>query len=324
MKTIGRKGHLWIGKEASRGTADTPDYYIPWATISNPDDIVEYARNTASIGRLEQIDGADVVKIHGEPGWSAKLKVDHFGLVLLSWGGTDTPVARSAPNAAVYDHTISINQTVQHQSLTVGLKDDNVDYCFPNAMINTLEINAEVGTYIMYTVTTMSKASVSASTTPSYTAQKDLKPQQVVFKHAANQAGLNAASPVVIRSFNIQFNANTMTEDNLGSVSPTDVLNQTVTITGTITKTYNDEVFKGYQDAGTYRALRFDIISNETIGTSANPELKIDLPQVFISGWKKDMNQDGVEQETFNFEATISIADAKMAEIVLTNLIASY
>lgn len=324
MKTAGRKSHLWIGKEAVRGTADTPDFYIPWATITNPDDIVTYVRNTASLGRLEQIDGADIVKKHGEPGWSAKLKVDHFGLVLLAWGGTDVPVAKSAPNASVYDHTITINQTVQHQSLTVGIKDDNVDYCFPNAMINTLEINAEVGNYIMYTVTTMSKASVSASTTPSYTAKRDLLPQQVVFKHAANQAALDAASPVIIRGFNIQFNANTMTEDNLGSVSPTDVLNQTVVITGTITKTYSDETFKAYQDAGTYRALRFDIISDEVIGTSANPELKIDLYRAFISGWKKDMNQDGIEQETFNFEATLSITDAKMAQLILTNLIAAY
>lgn len=324
MKTAGRKSHLWIGKEAVRGTADTPDFYVPWATISNPDNITEYARNTASVGRLEQIDGADVIKIRGEVGFSAKIKDDWFGLVLLSLLGTDSPVARVAPNTAVYDHTYSVNQTVQHQSLTIGIKDDNVDYAFPNAVVGSLKITADTGNYVMATVTTMSKGSVSATTTPSYTAKKDFKPQQLVFKHAANQASLDAASAVSIRSFSIDFNTNVMAEENLGSVSPTDILNQTVTITGSITKTYTDETFKGYQDAGTYRALRFDFISDEVIGTSANPELKIDLHQAFISGWSKDLAQDGNVTETFNFEATLSLTDAKMATVILTNLVTAY
>jgi hypothetical protein len=324
MKTIGRRASFGIAKEDVRGTAQVPDFWIGWATITDPDDIVEYVEDSASVGRIEEIDGASIIRKHGALGWSAKIKHDHFGLVLLSFAGTDTPVARGSPNTAVIDHTISIAQTVTHQSLSLTLKDPNVDYCFPNAVVNTIDINCDPGNYIMYTATTLSKESESISSTPALTDIKDWVPQMVTFKHAANQAALDAASAVVIRSFSIQLAANAIVEEGLGSVGPVDVLNQTVRISGTITKTYTDETFKTYQDDNTFRALRFDINGTETIGTNAHPELKIDLHQVYFSEWKKDMNQNGILTESMNFTAMLSYADAKMATIVLSNLITAY
>jgi hypothetical protein len=42
-----------------------------------------------------------------------------------------------------YTHEFSVDETNQHQSLTIGLADDTQDRQFPLAMIDSAEITAE-------------------------------------------------------------------------------------------------------------------------------------------------------------------------------------
>lgn len=323
-RQIGRSASVGIGKESVRGTAVAPTYWVPWMDVQNIDDKVATVNNETSLARLESSDGYAITKKFAEIGWSTKMKDSHIGLILLSLFGTVSSVAKSAPNAAVYDHTFSILQSLQHPSLTIAYKDANVDLRYANAVINTLKISYERGGYIMYDITTMSKASASASNTVAHTQENDFLPQNLTFKNATTQAGLDAASAVNIRSASLEFSQNLMSEDVLGSVTPNDFLNQSFSVKGSVTLVHNATTFSAIQNAGTYQALRFDLLHTATIGTSSNPELKIDLHRCSITNYNKRLTLNELVEESFDFEGHYSLTDSKMVTVVLTNLATAY
>lgn len=323
-RQIGRSASVGIGKESVRGTAVAPTYWVPWMDVQNIDDKVATVNNETSLARLESSDGYAITKKFAEIGWSTKMKDSHIGLILLSLFGTVSSVAKSAPNASVYDHTYSVLQSLQHPSLTIAYKDANVDLRYANAVINTLKISYERGGYIMYDITTMSKASASASNTVAHTQENDFLPQNLTFKNATTQAGLDAADAVNIRSASIEFSQNLMSEDVLGSVAPNDFLNQSFSVKGSVTLVHNATTFSAIQNAGTYQALRFDLIHAATIGTSSNPELKIDLHRCSITNYNKRLTLNELVEESFDFEGHYSLTDSKMVTVVLTNLVTAY
>lgn len=324
-KFVGRQAIVGIGKESVRGTAVAPTYYVPTMEITNSDSRIRSVKNETAIARIEASDGFSVIGKFGELGWKTKMKDRHFGLVCLSCLGTVGSVAKSAPNAVVYDHTFTVLQNAQHPSLTVAYEDPNVDVSFANAVVSSIKINAEVNNYIMYEVTTMSKAAATSTNTPAITAENDFLPQNIVFKKATTAAGLDAASAVSIRNFSLEIKNNCMYDDVLGTTDPADVLNQSFEVNGSISLTHNDTTYSVLQNAGTLQAFRFDMINSAvTIGTSANPELKIDLNSCSITNYNKKISLNDIVEESFDFTAHYSITDSKMITIVLTNLVASY
>lgn len=323
-KEVGRLAWIGIGKESSRGTAVAPTYGVPWMDIASIDDKVGTVVNEAALARLESADDYAVVKKFAEVGYTTKIKSDHFGLILLSLMGSVSSVAKSSPNTSVYDHTFSVLQSVQHPSLTIAYKDVNTDVRFANAVVNTLRINYERGQYCTYEVTTMSKASASASNTVANTAEYDFLPQHLTFKNANSQSGLSGASAVAIRGATIEFSQNLVSEDVLGSTTPNDFLSQGFTVRGSVTLVHSANTYSTLQNAGTKQALRFDLLHTATIGTSSNPELKIDVYSASITNHSKRLTLNELVEESFDFEGYFSLSDSKMLDIVLTNLITSY
>lgn len=323
-KFIGRSASIGIGKETSRGTAVAPSYWVKWMEITNPDDQIEGVSDMASLARIEDSDAFAVIKKFATVGWKTKLMDTHPGLLLYSLFGTVASVSRGGADAAVYDHTFSVAQTATHQSLTVAYKDANVDVRYPNVVVNSFAINYEMGDFIHYEVGTMSKVSASASNTVAHVQENEFLPQHIMFKKAATQAGLDAASAVSIRNATIQMTSNTMFEDVLGNQAPNDVLNQSFVITGSVTLVHNDTTYSVLQNAGTYQAFRFDLTHTVTIGATANPRLRIDLHRASLSNYTKNLTLDGPVEESFDFKAHYSLTDSEMATVILTNLTTSY
>lgn len=317
---IGRQVAIGIGREGTRGTADAIDYWLPWmeATIETR---IERATNESSIARIEDSDGADLVSQWGEGTISGKMKDQSFGLLLLSLFGTDTP---SLVEGGVYDHLYSVEQTVQHDSLTIAVKDSNLDEAYPNAVIDSLKLDAETGNYVMFEVGFMSKSDESDSNTVSISAERDFVPQMCEFKHASTQAGLDGASAVSIKKMSYEIQSNVMREDVLGSADPVDILNQQFIVEGSVTLTHDGTTFEDLQNDDTYQALRFDITHTDTIGAVSNPRLRIDLYKAKIFDYERGLGQNEIIEESFSFKAYYSIADSKMIDLTLRNTVASY
>ena len=320
-KHIGRQAAFGIGKEAVRGTADAVDFWIPWSELEI-NTKVEHVNNEAALGRIEDTDDAAIVSRYGEIVMKAKLKDKSPGLILLSLFGTDTVTEPEA--GVVYDHTFSVAQSVQHQSLTAVLKDVNRDIAFPNAIVDTFKLDCEMGEYVMYETTMMSREGEDDTNNVAIVQERDFVPQNVTFKKATTQAGLDAASAFKIRNFSIEIKANTMLENVLGNVTPDDILNQSFSVEGEITLAHTDETFIDIQNANTEQAIRLDIEHTDTIGAASKPRLRFDIYKCTLFDHNVERPLNEIVEETFSFKAHLSVADSNMIKVILRNTHAAY
>ena len=329
-KGIGRQIQFGIAKEASRGTAEAAaTFWIPWISLAL-DEKIELAEHNQAYGVLEATSGASIVKKWAEGSVSAPIGDKHFPLLLLSLLGALATTDNADADASVKDHTITVGQSAQHQSLTMFLDDPlaAADYKHPLGVVEEINIKYEVGKMLEYEAKIRSKTGtlVVAGLTPASTTENNFLSQHASFKLASNLAGLDAASALTVRSMNLKI-AQAIQEDGaLGDVSPVDYTNGPVTIEGEIEAVWESEsAYKAAVLAGTAKAMRMDLINSDvTIGTAAKPQIRVDLAKVIFSEITKAHNLDDIVMQTLAFKGHYSSSDAKMVSIVVTNDQASY
>lgn len=327
-KGVGRLISFGIAKEAVRGTAETnATYWIPWEELDLQERDTKIAREQ-SIGVIEDSEGMDIVKQWAEGSVKAPIGDKHFPLLLLACLGTLTTADNPDTDPSVKDHTITVQQGSQHQSLTLFVDDPlaAADYKHALGVIASLEIAYEQGRHISYTANFKAKKGTSATLTPATTSENRFLPQHLTFKLAANLAGLDAAAAMTIKSLTLRINPNIEDDDVLGSIAPADFLNKQFTIEGTLEAIWqNESDFKAAALAGTAKAMRIDLKNTDvTIGAAANPEIKIDLAKVIFTEITKPVRVNDIVRQTLAFKAHYSTADSKMITIVATNTVASY
>lgn len=323
-KVLGRKIGVGLGKESSRGTAVAASFWLPWNAFSH-NEKNEVSKLDAGYGTIHRVVDGKITRLWAEGELGGPITDKAFGLLLLSMFGTVNSAAKSSPNTSVYDHTFTVQEGVQHQSLTLNTDDAIQDYRFPRCMVDELTIMYEQSKLLEFSAKLFSENGATATNTPSYSAENIFRPQDLTFKYAADAASLDAASAVTIKSAKLTFKQNVAYDWNLGSTSPTDINNTSWEVTGEITQMMEDETIKALVLAGTQKALRFDLQNTAvTIGTSANPGLKISLNQVMFDEEVKEMSVGDLTLITYTFEAQYKISESKMAEAVLTNLTTSY
>ncbi len=327
-KGIGRLFQVGIAKETSRGTAiSSAAYWIPFSELALEEKDTKVV-DDQSYGVIEDTQGQSIIKQWAEGKMKAPIGDRHFPLILLSVLGSLSTGANADGSGNVKDHTISVAQSAQHQSLTYFLDDplSGADYKHANGVATSLEISYEMGKFLEYSLNIKAQKGASTTNTPSTTAENRFLPQHVTFKLASSLAGLGAASPIVIKSLSLKFDNNIEDDYVLGSLAPADFLNKQFTIEGSLEAMWqNESDFKTFVLAGTSKAMRIDIINSDvTIGTSAHPEIKIDLAKIVFEALTRPIKVNDMVKQTLNFKAHYSQSDTKMVQIVATNLITSY
>lgn len=326
-KGIGRQYSVGLAKESSRGTAISSATY--WLAFSDAaiDEKFNNVIDEQAIGVVEDSNGQTRVKNWAEGPISAPIADKHFGLILLSLFGTDTPTTH-AGETIVYDHAFTVQQGVQHQSLTVFLDDPitTVDYKHALAVVTKLDLDYALGKFVEYTATIKALKGATGSQTPSITTENRFVPQYLTFKSAANLSGLAAATAIPLKSLKLSIDAGTTDDDVLGNVAPRDFLNTTFSVEGQLEAMWQTESdFKTNALANTAQALRLDLINTDvTIGSATNPELKIDLAKVIFTEFSRPIKIKDVVYQTVKFKASYSTADSQMIKATLTNLVATY
>ena len=327
-KGIGRLFQVGIAKETSRGTAiSAATFWIPFSELSLEEKDTKIV-DDQSYGIIEDSLNQTITKQWAEGKMKAPIGDRHFPLILLSILGSLSTGANPDGSGTVKDHTITVGQTSQHQSLTYFLDDplSTADYKHANGVAVSLEINYELGKFLEYSLDIKAQKGVSTSNTPSTTAESRFLPQHVTFKLASTYSGLGAASAQTIKSLSLKFENNIEDDYVLGNLAPADFLNKQFAISGTVEAMWqNESDFKTFVLAGTSKAMRIDIINSDvTIGTSAHPEIKIDLAKVIFEPLTRPIKVNDMVKQTLNFKAHYSLTDTKMVQIVVTNLITSY
>jgi hypothetical protein len=323
---IGRLANVGIFKEAVRGTAGDPTFWLPQTSLSM-DEAVEQVINESSLGIIEDSDDANVTKKMVEGTLEGKIAVESFGLILLSAiGSISTSV--DDPEAGVQTHTYSVLASAQHPSLTLAVDEPNSEKRYALGMIDSLEITAEIGKYVMYSAGVRAKAGVASTVTPAYVSADEAKifvPQNGTFKVASDLAGLGAGTEHKIQSMSINIAKNLEDDHVIGDVEPNDFLNKQFSIEGEFELLYRDSSFVDDLLADTKRAMRLTLENTAiTIGATTNPKMEIDLANVKFSSVSKPFSINDLVVQTISYKAHYSISDAKMLDLTLINETVSY
>lgn len=327
-KGISQQIQIGIAKEAVRGTAEAAaSFWLPYrdATVDDKD---EKAINEVGIGVIESTVDEKIVKQIADVSIKGPVGDKTFPLLLLSALGSVSSADNADTDPLVKDHTISVAQSAQHQSLTIFVDDPlgAQDYKHALGVVESLELAYEQGKFIDYTIKMKAKKGATATLTPSTTSENYYLPQHLTFKLATNLAGLAAASATVIKSAKLKIAKSIEDDDVLGSITPADFLVKKISIEGEIEAIWqNESDFKTFTLAGTQKAMRLALVNNDvTIGAAANPALQIDLAKVIFSELTRPLKVGDVVRQTLQFKAHYSTSDSKMITVLATNTQASY
>jgi hypothetical protein len=328
---LGESVNLGVGGEsaAARGTGVTPSQWIPARTPTGIRPVLEKTllRETRGTGIMSQ--GSEVVQTRAEGDLEFNLRVQSIGWILQSLLGSSTPVAKSAPNAAVYDHTYSVLlNNPQHPTLTLGLGAPNFqDFEYKGAVVNSLEIRTPVDDLVNATAGFIARSEAThADYTVSFaSADTYFRQQDVSIKIANDTSGLAGATPIKLKELSLSINNNARPDMNIGSLSPADVFAMLMEITGSFKIDLQGQTYHDLFTAGTSQALEITFLrSDVTIGSSVNPKMVITLPKITFENLTPDRPLDDVVKEDINFTAHYDATAAKAITVVLTNLITTY
>lgn len=322
-KFIGRLADIGFAIEQTRGTAESSaTYWIPKMSMSL-DDKVEQVIDESSYGVIEDSPDAKVIKKFAEGELEGIVGVNSVGLLLKSVLGT---VSTTGPTDSAYTHTYSVEQSAQHDSLTIFQDDPNQDYTYALGMISSYNLDVSLGAFAKHTVGFRSKVGSTATLSPSYTAESNFLPQHGVLKTATTQAQLSTGSEVTIRSVQLSIEKNLEDDDAIGSIAPVDFLNKQLAVSGTLDLIFDDETFKTEMLADTQKAVRIELENTDaTIGAgSTNPKLTIDLHKVKFSEFTRNYGNDDVATASVSFKGFYNTTDSKMITVELVNGVASY
>src|SRR3990167_704022 len=331
-KHIGRRCSLGVAKEATRGTAVNPTFWVPFSTISF-DAKTDKARSVGSFGLIQDADDEYIVGQRSEGDLEFEMTDKYIGLFLLSFFGS---VSSAVKETTAYDHTFTIANTNAHQSLSIlahdpigssGYATDQM--MFPLSVIDSIKINVEPQGIVMMTVGFKGGAMKSWSNqTTAFTAVGNkFLAQHLNLKIAANLAALGAASVIYPKAFEITLTQNTIPDFVVGTVQVNDNINQQWMVEGSVTLNRENNTYRDYMIGNTARAMRFDLLNGgTTIGASSNPELVMDMPRVFFSEWEQDRGLDTIATDKINFKAYYDATndDQIIDSCVLTNITTSY
>ena len=319
-KFAGRRGSLALAIEDTRGVPPTSasDYFwVPFATMSFKD-TVEEAREGQGLGKIADGDSKYVVMKMGEGEVEAQLYDKALGVILSGVLGAIPTSSGGNP----YTHTYTLQNTNQHQSVSLYWSDPDRNDMYKLGMVDSFQISVEPSGIVNYTIGFKSKtADEWTSITPVFTSlgSKFLH-QHLSVKLAANIAGLAAATPISLKNLEFTVNKNTMFDSVMGTVEPEDVLNQQISVEGTLELNLESDTYRDYMLDGTYRSM--EIVLNG--GTSSI--LTIQMPRVDFSEWEPDYTLNEIAKQSINFKANYDATNALdiISTCTLVNAQASY
>jgi hypothetical protein len=192
QKGIGRLVQVGVAKETTRGTAiSSATYWNPWNDLTL-DEKKEFAVDAQSYGIIEDNVNLTQTKKWAQGSLAGNVADQSIGLILYSLFGGYAVGAHSG-ESAVYDHTFTIGESAQHQSLTFFLHDPlaTVDYSYANGVVEKIELTMALKKFIEFNASIKSLSGAAQSNfTPSTTTENRFVPQYLAAKFALNYAGL--------------------------------------------------------------------------------------------------------------------------------------
>ena len=330
-KGIGRLFAIGIAKEATRGTAKTSaTYWLPFADAAIDEKFTNVTQDEA-YGIIEDSIGQSRVKNWAEGSLKVPLTDQSLPLLLLSQFGSNVDTTHSG-ETTVYDHTIKVGQSAQHQSLTLFIHDplSAQDYSHALSVIHKTELDAELGKFAELSLSVKAlKGTQQTTYTPSILAENRFLPQYMTFKYATTVSGLGSATAIQLKSIKLTIDSNIEDDDVLGSVVPVDFLNKEFKIEGTLEAIWQNETdFKTISLAtpNVPQAMLISLVNTDvSIGVvPSHPTVNITLDQCYFTEFSRPIKIKDLTYQTVKFKAVYNVTNSEMGKIVVTNTVATY
>lgn len=320
---------LGVSREATRGTFATPTMWVPGRSPSGIKTVQD--RVIVKEGRGSKIasTGSEPVMKRAEGDIEMNLKSQSIGFFLLSLLGSVASAAKSAPNTAVYDHTFSLlANNPEHPSLAFGLAQGaQQHYQYRLGAVGEIDINVVPNELVTARAVLMaaSEAEHGGSFSPTFSGDDVyFRHQDVSIKFAANVAGLGAASPIKVKSLNVNVANGMRPDQNVSEINPGNMLVTEIVGGGQIEMDQMDKTYHDLFNNNTDRAMQITMVRNDvTIGSSANPGIVFTFPRISFENWTPNRPLEEIVRETLPFRVH-QPASGNAVEIVVTNLIANY
>ena len=196
-KIIGRQFQFGVSKESTRGTIPgSVEYWQPFTDLSL-DEKKKFAVENQSFGIIEDSVGQAQVMRSAEGSAQGLVGDQTIGLLLLSLLGTDTVAAHNGESSVVYDHTLTVQEGAQHQSLSYYVHDpaSGQDYAYANGVVEKLELAYELDKFITFNASIKAlTGTAEASYTTSTLSENHYVPQYLTL-------GLAQTAPALIKTF---------------------------------------------------------------------------------------------------------------------------
>ena len=320
---IGKQIEVGIGIEDTRGTAPaTAERWVKKIT-ANIVPKSEKKVDESTMNVLEESLGARVVKKWFEGELDGNVQVDMIGYLLYNVYGA---VSSAVVSGSVYGHTFTLENSIQHPSLTLYAKDGSISQeAYQNAMISSLEISASVDDYVKFKAGFMAKDSVANTSTPSYSTEYDFIGKDVSVKFADTESGLAGATAIKLKDISIKWDLGLLVNHVLGAYAPDDIYNTNSILDIDFTIDYSDDTYKDLYTADTYKYMQIVIEGDAVIGGALHPSITMILNRVQVMDWNRnDGGASELVDEPISVKAFYNTTDEEASSLVLQNLTTEY
>lgn len=323
---IGRRLSVGFSKETTRAQVALPvTFWLPKIALTI-DDKINTVVDDSSVAVIEDAENQEIANTYSDGTIEGRANDTSLGLWILATLGTETSQSAHSGESAVYDHIFNVNESAPHTSLSlfaVGPNEGTTGVIYSLAMVDSLELDLEIGKYVMYKVgfranKSQTKGTLAASFSSTENA---FRPQDGVVKFATNQAGLAAASAITLRKAIVTIKKNIEEDWTIGATAAADRVNKQFVIEGSVELVYADRSYVDTIMLGDLvKAMRISAVNTSvTLGNATNPTVQIDLFKVKLQEVARKIDNNNLVLQTLKFKAYYSLSDSKMVTITLTN-----
>jgi len=319
---IGKQIEVGFSVEGTRGTAE--DDTSKWLKNVSANIItkVEKVVDNNSQGRIEDSVGQRVIQKWLEGTLEGILHVDAIGYLFNQLYGS---VSTSDKGDDVYSHIFTIGNSIENDTLSIFIKEGGVSQKVLNgAVVDSLELNADIGDYLRFTASIIAKEEAANSNTPSYDTEYDFITKDITVVTADTEVGLATGTEVKAKNMKIVWSAGAIRDHIFGAYAPGGIYNANMAIEGSFEKNYDDDTFKDLLNSDSYKYMQITIEGAAVIGGVLLPSITIVLNRVQVTNWDRSGDNADLVTESVDFKAFFNNADSQQSKVTIQNLTQNY
>jgi len=319
---IGKEIEFGVATEATRGTVEAAADKWVRKVNANVVERAVHAEDETTRGVLEDGEGRRVVQKYAEGSVEGIAHVDVLGWFLSNIYGK---VVTSILGNGCYQHIFNLKQSIQHQSLTLFMKDGNVQQlAVANAMINTLELNAAIDQHLRFVASFVGGATTDDTDTPSYDTEFDFIAKDIVVKIADTEAGLSGATAIPCKDLAWTYDQGLIRDHVVGAYTPDDVYNGKLAISGQFTLNLADQTYKDLYLGDTAKYMSITVTGGTYMAGAVYPTITLILNKVQLADWNRSGDASALVTQPISFKAYYNATDSKASQTTLKNMTAAY